>query len=60
MVVHLVISMPRAKDQSRGASERETMQNIENARAEALKAEDPYQLTALGKAFWHAQRKYTR
>ena len=49
--------MPRAKDNSRGATERECLANIETARTEANQAKDPAQLTALGKAFWHAQRK---
>jgi len=49
--------MPRAKDNSRGATERECLANIENARTEAEKAKDPAQLTALAKAFYFAQRK---
>ncbi len=49
--------MPRAQDNSRGATERECLANIENAKTEATKADSPDQLTALGKAFWHAQRK---
>ena len=49
--------MPRAKDNSRGATERECLANIETARKEAEAAPDPSQLTALGRAFWHAQRK---
>ena len=49
--------MPRAKDNSRGATERECLANIETAKTEAHKADDPAQLTALGKAFWHAQQK---
>jgi len=49
--------MPRAKDNSRGATERECLANIETARQEAAAAADPSQLTAFGKAFWVAQRK---
>ena len=49
--------MPRAKDNSRGATERECLANIETARQEASSAPEPSQLTALGKAFWNAQRK---
>ena len=49
--------MPRAHDNSRGATGRETDANIERCRQEALKASDPSKLTAVGKAFWHAQRK---
>ena len=51
--------MPRTRnpDNSRGATERECLANIETARHEATEAPDPSQLTALGKAFWHAQRK---
>jgi len=49
--------MPRNPDNSRGATERECLANIETARREATEAPDPSQLTALGKAFWHAQRK---
>ncbi len=48
---------PRAHDNSRGATERETLANIERARSEALKAKDPSQLTVLAKAFYFAQRK---
>jgi hypothetical protein len=49
--------MPRAKDNSRGATERETLENIERCRNEATAADKPDQLTALGKAFFEAQRK---
>ena len=49
--------MPRAKDHSRGATERECLANIERARTEAAKADNPAQLTALGRAFYNAQRK---
>ena len=49
--------MPRARDNSRGATERECLANIERARTEAAKADTPVQLTSLAKAFYHAQRK---
>ena len=49
--------MPRAKDNSRGATERETLANIARSRSEAEAADKPDQLTALGRAFWHAQQK---
>ena len=49
--------MPRAKDNSRGATERECLANIERSRKEAEAADNPDQLTALGKAFFEAQRK---
>lgn len=52
--------MPRAKDNSRGATERECLLNIETARKEAAAADKPDQLTALGKAFYVAQRKKQR
>jgi hypothetical protein len=52
--------MPRAKDNSRGATERETLANIERSRSEAETADNPDQLTALAKAFYHAQRKTKR
>ncbi len=49
--------MPRAKDNSRGATERETLANIARSRSEAEAADNPDQLTALAKAFYFAQRK---
>ncbi len=49
--------MPRAKDHSRGATERETLANIARSRSEAEAADKPEQLTTLAKAFWHAQQK---
>jgi hypothetical protein len=49
--------MPRAQDNSRGATERETLANIETARSEAEVAHKPDKLTALGKAFFQAQRR---
>ena len=54
----MVSPMPRAKDNSRGATGRETDANIALAKEEAHKATDPSKLTALGKAFFHAQRKH--
>ncbi len=49
--------MPRARDNSRGATERETLANIARSRSEAEAADNPDQLTALAKAFYVAQRK---
>ena len=49
--------MPRAKDNSRGATERECFANIERSRSEAQAADKPEKLTALAKAFYYAQRK---
>lgn len=50
-------SVPRAKDNSRGATERETLANIARSRSEAEAADKPEQLTALAKAFYYAQRR---
>ena len=49
--------MPKNPDNSRGATERECLANIARAKSEAEQAKDPSQLTSLGRAFWHAQRK---
>ena len=56
----MVSPMPRAKDNSRGATERETLANIARSRSEAEAADKPDQLTALAKAFYVAQRKAKR
>jgi len=52
--------MPRAKDNSRGATERETLANIARSRSEAAAADKPDQLTALAKAFFEAKHKAKR
>ncbi len=49
--------MPRAKDTSRGATERETMANIQWAKEAAEVAKEPEGLTALGRAFFKALKK---
>ncbi len=49
--------MPRAKDNSRGATERETMANIQWAKEAAEVAKEPEGLTELGKAFFRALKK---
>ena len=52
--------MPRARDNSRGATERECLANIERARTEAAKADTPAQLTTLAKAFYEARKRLKR
>lgn len=47
--------MPKQKDNSRGATGRETDATIAAAKVVGAKAESPEGLTALQKAFWHAQ-----
>lgn len=48
---------PRAEDNSRGATERQVMSNIERARKEAALAASPHGLTALAKGFWFTAQK---
>lgn len=49
--------MPRAADNSRGATGRETDATIAAAKAKGAKAESTEGLTTLEKAFYHAQHK---
>lgn len=52
---------PRAEDNSRGATERQVLSNIERARKEAALAASPHGLTALAKGFWFtAEKKKSR
>jgi hypothetical protein len=52
---------PRAADNSRGATERQVISNIERARQEAALAASPHGLTTLAKGFWFtAEKKKSR
>ena len=48
---------PRAADNSRGATERQVLSNIERARKEAALAASPHGLTTLAKGFWFTNQK---
>ena len=48
---------PRAADNSRGATERQVISNIERARQEAALAASPHGLTTLAKGFWFTSQK---